>query len=137
MRKWLRRGGVVVLLIGLTLGILFETSSHVVRGWLRGEAFYDGRPTSYWRIKLTPWKVVYGHKDCWYEREESWSGRNLLTWIVGIKSDEQRFDEIMEQISGPRILHAEDSKAVLLELLADSSPNIRCLARIGLKMGPE
>ncbi len=35
-------------LIGVALTAYFEPS-HCVRGWLWGEAFFDGRPTSYWR----------------------------------------------------------------------------------------
>jgi hypothetical protein len=33
---------------GVLLAAYFEPS-HCVRGWLWGEAFFDGRPTSYWR----------------------------------------------------------------------------------------
>ncbi|MBI2805970.1 MAG: hypothetical protein HYX68_13400 [Planctomycetes bacterium] len=39
----------------LTLGILYECATHVGRGWLRGEAFFDGRPTSYWRLRCDEW----------------------------------------------------------------------------------
>ena len=46
MKKWLRRVLVAVVFVGLTLGVLYECATHVGRGWLRGEAFYDGRPTS-------------------------------------------------------------------------------------------
>src|SRR2546427_12738335 len=35
-------------LIGVALAIYFEPT-HCVRGWLWGEAFFDGRPTSCWR----------------------------------------------------------------------------------------
>jgi hypothetical protein len=28
----------------------------VIRGWLRGEAFYDGRPTNYWSRELARWQ---------------------------------------------------------------------------------
>src|SRR5258705_201896 len=38
-----------VAALALVAGVLYEASTHVARGWLRGEAFYDGRPTSYWR----------------------------------------------------------------------------------------
>src|SRR5262245_19802793 len=26
-------------------------------GWLRGEAFYQGRPTRWWRIELSHWRL--------------------------------------------------------------------------------
>src|SRR5205814_525263 len=35
-------------LIGVAAAGYFEPT-HCVRGWLWGEAFFDGRPTSYWR----------------------------------------------------------------------------------------
>lgn len=50
MKKWLRRILIAAVLVGLTLGILYECATHVGRGWLFGEAFYQGRPTSYWRV---------------------------------------------------------------------------------------
>jgi hypothetical protein len=37
------------------LGLVFELESHLLRGWLNGEAFYDGRPTSYWRAAVENW----------------------------------------------------------------------------------
>ena len=30
--------------------------TRVVWGWLRGEAFYQGRPTSFWRTELSRWE---------------------------------------------------------------------------------
>ena len=35
-------------LVGVALAIYFEPT-HCVRGWLQGEALFEGRPTSYWR----------------------------------------------------------------------------------------
>jgi hypothetical protein len=43
-RTWL----LLVALTGVALAVYFEPS-HCVRGWLWREAFFDGRPTSYWR----------------------------------------------------------------------------------------
>src|ERR1019366_8969937 len=45
-RMILLRAGMEVTLV--LLAVYFEPT-HVVRGTLRGEAFYDGKPTSYWR----------------------------------------------------------------------------------------
>jgi hypothetical protein len=41
-------------LIGLLLTAAFEPT-YCVRGWLRGEAFFEGRPTSYWRSEIDQW----------------------------------------------------------------------------------
>src|ERR1019366_7855340 len=55
MKKWLRRILIAALLVGLILVCLYEAATHVGRGWLRGEAFFDGRPTSYWRYQVDQW----------------------------------------------------------------------------------
>jgi hypothetical protein len=45
----------------------------VIRGWLRGEAFYDGRPTNYWSRELARWEhnvwfigLYYGSAATYY-----------------------------------------------------------------------
>ena len=55
MKKWLRRTLIAAALIGVGLAILYEYSTHVGRGWLNGEAFFQGRPTSYWRSSINGW----------------------------------------------------------------------------------
>jgi hypothetical protein len=45
------------LLALLALAAWFEPT-HVVRGWLRGEVFFEGRPVSYWRNEVANWKIV-------------------------------------------------------------------------------
>jgi hypothetical protein len=44
-----------VALIGIMGGSLHEMSTHALRGWWRGEAYYDGRPTSFWRASIKNW----------------------------------------------------------------------------------
>ena len=34
---------------------LLESITHVGRGWWRGEAFYQGRPASWWSVELEAW----------------------------------------------------------------------------------
>jgi hypothetical protein len=61
-RRWLLFLAVVLCLATLCT---LETQ-RILTGWLYGEAFYRGRPTTYWRGQLTawremsPWTVVYG-----------------------------------------------------------------------------
>lgn len=55
MKKWFRRVLLVVVLLALIVAGLYEATTHVGRGLLRGEAFYEGRPTSYWRTKIDEW----------------------------------------------------------------------------------
>ncbi len=49
-RYWI----LLLALLGVALAVYFEPS-HCVRGWLWGEAFFDGRPTSYWRPRCDEW----------------------------------------------------------------------------------
>ena len=44
MKRWLRYTGIVALFLALAFAIVFEATTHVARGWVRGEAFYEGRP---------------------------------------------------------------------------------------------
>jgi hypothetical protein len=55
-RRLLVAGGLLLL----ALAAWFEPTG-VVRGWLRGEAFYDGRPTNYWSRELGRWEYA----DLW------------------------------------------------------------------------
>ena len=41
----------------LVLAAIYFEPTYGVRGQLRGEAFFDGRPTSWWRRDMQHWKV--------------------------------------------------------------------------------
>src|SRR5581483_1331432 len=66
-RRWSDRGGQVMsrrrwlLFLTLVLAVAavcaLETQ-RIVTGWLCGEAFYRGRPTTYWRARLAAWQGV-------------------------------------------------------------------------------
>ena len=38
---------------------LVESVTRAGRGWWRGEAFYRGRPTSYWAQELPRWPPIF------------------------------------------------------------------------------
>jgi hypothetical protein len=61
-RVWLWLLGFVVL-IGLIVACLYESTTHIGRGWLRGEAFYDGWPTSYWAQRCDEWLDRFDDKE--------------------------------------------------------------------------
>jgi hypothetical protein len=42
----------------LASAALYESVTGVGRAWWRGEAFYQYRPTSYWRQKLTQSRIA-------------------------------------------------------------------------------
>src|SRR5688572_28154738 len=47
---------VCLLLAILTALAVWLEPTRVVWGWLRGEAFYQGRPTTWWRTELNRWE---------------------------------------------------------------------------------
>ena len=52
-RRLLRWSLLLVLLAAL---VVWLEPTRVVWGWVRGEAFYQERPTSYWGEELALWK---------------------------------------------------------------------------------
>jgi hypothetical protein len=63
MKKWLRRSLIASALIGVTFGVLYEVSTHTVRGWWNGEAIFQGRPTSYWAARIDSWVERFDTPD--------------------------------------------------------------------------
>jgi len=46
-----------VVVLALAAGAFaVETSTYIISGWWRGEAFYRGRPTSFWGQELRHWR---------------------------------------------------------------------------------
>jgi hypothetical protein len=64
-----------VSLAGIAAFGLYEYSTHVGRGWLRGEAFYQGRPTSYWAFRC----------DAWLDRFEDEASLVQFTWLLPVE----------------------------------------------------
>jgi hypothetical protein len=62
MWKRCRYWFLLIALIGIGLAAYFEPT-RCVRGWLWGEAFFDGRPTSYWRGRVDRWLRDRGTVD--------------------------------------------------------------------------
>jgi hypothetical protein len=59
MRKGIARAGALLLAALIVFATFYEFSTHVGRGWLRGEAFYDGRPTAFWRARVDHWLTQF------------------------------------------------------------------------------
>jgi hypothetical protein len=57
MRKsiWLT----VIALVLIAGAFALETSTHILSGWWRGEAFYRGRPTSFWSKEVRHWRSAF------------------------------------------------------------------------------
>jgi hypothetical protein len=118
MKKWLRRIPIAALLVGLTLGILYECATHVGRGWLYGEAFYRGMPTSAWRGVI--------------QNEMRWSDLRL----VDVRDDDlwhtigSRIGVCFNGPNTAQLLDDDTAGPVLDELSRDCSPRVREFARL-------
>ena len=133
---WNRRRTWLLLLavIGLTFAGLYEYVSHVGRGWLRGEAFFEKRPTSFWRQELERWEV-HGWGDPRAGIYSRKSTRFVELWERITGKSEHRF---FEELNGPSLLRGGDEATpVLRELLADPSSRVRRFAQIALQIEPE
>jgi hypothetical protein len=125
--------------VSFLVAVWFEPTC-IVRGSLRGEAFFDGKPTSWWRRELTRWETweIKVHVDPlppqpWifisrlpprFARHSTWSEKVQERWL-GRRIEVDRF-------GGPSLLHDEEAGPVLRELQDDPSPEIRKLAQVGL-----
>ena len=120
------------------LAVYFEPS-YGVRGQLRGEAVFDGRPTSYWQNELSRWtrgKIQF---------RDRCGGIDLITFsrplttcecILALRSPFGERPLITRP--WPRLLHAgAEAEPVLRELLDDPSADVRFAAHLGLGLDPE
>jgi hypothetical protein len=104
--------------------------TRVVWGWLRGEAFYQGRPTSWWRAELNRWE------------QQFWGGGpNILPairWVRHRTGFEAWLDGklgVANPLDGaaPDWLRGDPAaEAVLRELANDPLEPVRNNARAGL-----
>lgn len=144
-RFWLA----LAALIGVLSLVYFEPS-HCVRGWLHGEAFFEGRPTSWWRGEFERWEVVDagflwmdlgvgpqqpGRELIFIQRKSTWTERIRAGDWEFWKQRPGRINITNDSFAGPSILAGgPDAEPVLRALADDPSPNVRQLARIGLKL---
>lgn len=134
MRKWPRLLP-LVLEASIVLVAVYCEPTCCVRGTLDGEAFFDGRPTSWWRAELTQWQsshygecVVFVTAHRRPTRWEEWSER----WLPKRETD---LDEsIRNSILGPTLVRGDPAALPVLQQLADDpSQAVRDWAQIGLE----
>jgi len=131
-KRWLCL--LLVLLIGTAL-LVFPASRWRIIGWLRGESFYQARPTSYWSGELSQWGKQW---NGYQEDQDPTYARRATVW-----------DDVAERLSGRVSLELAfggeelqlvnpEAVPVLLELLTDSRVRVRTIAALCLgKIGPE
>jgi hypothetical protein len=127
----------------LVLAAVYFEPTYCVRGKLRGEAFFEGRPTSYWAQELERWDIEYvdstmlreieisppiDFKQAFFVRRHSWFEEQRQRWFPPVG------DFIDIDVRGPTLLRgdAKDAKAVLDELLQRSSPKVVRLIHVAL-----
>jgi HEAT repeats len=133
----------VLLRAGLLLGAVLAGSllspdvRWAVWGWLRGEAFYRGRPASYWREEARGWDrwvVAAGYEGapdggCFW-CSTSWS-RPPSPWQEWLGIDVARL--VPSRPANPPLLAGSPAAVpVLTELLRDRDPKVRHMAAQGL-----
>jgi len=117
-----------------------------ILGWLRGEGFYNGRPTSYWESELEQWQDIGAQSqssgsstmfvpsrgeslvDVQYydilQRRQGNFGR--LTSLIGIDTSSES--------ATPTLMDGDPAaEPVLSELLVSESEHVRFLAEAGLQ----
>lgn len=116
----------LIVIACVTLVAYFEPT-HCVRGWLHGEAFFDGRPTSYWGDEIEPW-------ECWAEvtsfstLQQFYRRREHSIWPQAVRRCLPR-----KEATWPKLLDGDpDGLPVLQELLAHRSETVRDWAQEGI-----
>ena len=124
----------------------------VVRGWLRGEAFYQGRPTSYWSRELgqwdqrlvASWDAVAEFAVAERDAREVGGPADTLDRVEMNLTDYARSPGLLDRAAGwlgltphrPATMPLADgdraAEPVLRELLNDPSELVRGHARRGL-----
>ena len=135
--RWL-----LMLVILVAFGVWLEPT-RVVWGWLRGEAFYEGRPTSWWEHELANWYLSFfvvpdelppGQQIRTEEEFETFGHRSLVRTddyldtirdFIGVRS---AIEPKLKLLEG----HAE-AAPVLTALLEHPSADMRKMARHGLR----
>ena len=141
-----------ILEAALLLAAVYFEPTYSVRGHLHGEAFFEGKSTSWWRHELEHWDVRFVHarwhsgmmkkpQQPWkfpiYNRQPSWFEEHWKRWSLTGSEERDAVRAFMRESRGPRLMHGGDSaNDVLNELLDDPSPKIRRMARLGLGLAP-
>ncbi|OAI48645.1 hypothetical protein AYO44_06695 [Planctomycetaceae bacterium SCGC AG-212-F19] len=128
---------VVLAVLLVTANVLHPAVHWRLIGWARGEAFYQGRPTSYWADKIeATYQPVWG--------TGSVIGNGGTIWYV--ETQLSRLDQFLQQwlpgttpvsvppalTNGPLLDGDFDALPVLLALLRNESAKLRQVAVSGL-----
>jgi hypothetical protein len=143
-RRWL----LLSLLLLIPFAVYLEPT-RVLWGSLRGEAFYDGRPKSWWANELQQWhpimcKIHDDGRTTVSTNSQDFNNPQLVAngfvpllfrrpnWMQN--AWHSVFDgQLTQSSNGPALLHGDpDAQPILEELAEHESEEVRLLARHGL-----
>src|SRR5262245_58328956 len=103
-----------LLLVLLAAFAVWLEPTRVVWGWLRGEASYQGRPTSYWRSELPRWKCIEPG-DCWWG-EEVWArDKDICQELLELLGWQQK----LAKSGRPKLISGDQEAEPVLQALRD------------------
>jgi len=108
-RRWRSWLALLVLLLLVSSLLLVPSVRWAVHGWLKGEAFYQGKPTSYWR------EQILSH----LEARATGVTEVEMPWIIGVMDDLGIAVSFENPLDWPDVLRPDEPAAVpvLIELL--------------------
>ena len=120
-----------LILVILAAFAVWLEPTRIVWGRLRGEAFYQGRPTSYWRMEFARWgkSIAYAKDATGQERRDEFWCRNrdwLEEWLEPEESREWTWPNPRPNPLSDCV--GADAIPVLQELQEDELPRVRRLA---------
>lgn len=140
----------------IVLAVIYFEPSYCIRGMLWREAFFDGKPTSWWRAELERWEVNKEPGISWMGYRETAFHRNPTRieafrerWFPNVHQPpvpEGAMEQVMAVLAEqqeirqrrPSLLHGDKNAIPVLQaLLDDPSPKLRLFAQIGLGMKPK
>ena len=135
----MKKRPIIICLFVAILGsvIFWLQSNYIITGWLKGEAFYQGRPTSYWRQNLGNVHSV----RCWHsipgpggpDKVFYQSRSSLPEWldpIIGNRTPLLKDDDSLPD--HPLWMGDPEARDVLTQLTEGSTSTIRDFAKEGL-----
>jgi hypothetical protein len=135
-----------VILAILATFVIWLEPTRVVWGWLRREAFYQGRPTSYWAAQIEPWDSYCPMLDprspmvhsCYVPRSSrlrTWLKRHVnipaQTWPTVLDGDPEARAVLQQLHEHPDVVVREWAQQGISRIgTQDKGPKISALTRL-------
>jgi hypothetical protein len=131
----MKKRPIIICLVVAILGsvIFWLQSNYIITGWLNGEAFYQGRPTSYWRRHVATVGSVgieFGSKRILFRVESSLRG--WLDRVIGNRTYTYTLVGLALLQDHPLWMGDPEARDVLTQLKQGSIDMIREFAQEGL-----